>query len=80
VEERQSYHRIKHWMERRGTITMFLMSTFPNPFFDIAGLAAGAVQMPVRRFFAATWAGKVLKNTWLAALGGLGFAIATDLI
>jgi len=80
VEDRPSYHRIKRWMTKRGTITMFLMSTFPNPFFDIAGLAAGAVQMPIRRFFAATWAGKVLKNTWLAALGGLGFALATDLL
>lgn len=80
VEERQSYHRIRRWMERRGTVTMFLMSTVPNPFFDIAGLAAGAVQMPLRRFFVATWAGKVLKNTWLAALGGLGFALITGVV
>lgn len=79
VEQRPAYIRIKRWMERRGTITMFLLSTIPNPVFDIAGLAAGAVEMPVRRFFLATWSGKVLKNTWLAALGGLGFALLTDL-
>lgn len=78
VEERPSYFRIKRWMERRGTLTMFLMSTFPNPLFDVAGLAAGAVQMPVKRFFLATLAGKVIKDLWLAALGGLSFAILTD--
>jgi membrane protein DedA with SNARE-associated domain len=60
-------------------VTLFLMSTIPNPIFDIAGLAAGAVQMPVGRFFAAVLAGKVIKDTWMAAVGGLGVGVLTHL-
>ena len=79
VESRPEYARIHGWMSRHGTITLFLMSTVPNPLFDIAGLAAGAVQMPVARFFFAVLAGKVIKDTWMAALGGLGAAALTYL-
>ncbi|HET9476051.1 MAG TPA: VTT domain-containing protein, partial [Dehalococcoidia bacterium] len=66
VENRPEYRRIHRWMDSHGTITMFLMSTIPNPLFDVAGLAAGAVQMPMKRFFAAVLAGKVIKDTWMA--------------
>src|SRR3990170_2994582 len=51
LENRPGYPRIHGWMERHGTLTMFLMSTVPNPLFDVAGLAAGAVRMPMGRFF-----------------------------
>jgi uncharacterized membrane protein YdjX (TVP38/TMEM64 family) len=78
VEDKPSYQRIARWMERRGTITMFLMSTIPNPLFDVAGLAAGAVRMPMKRFFFAVWGGKVLKDTWLAALASAGVTIFTN--
>lgn len=80
VENRPAYQRIHSWMERRGTVTLFLMSTIPNPIFDIAGLAAGAVQMPVGRFFAAVLAGKVIKDMWMAAVGGLGVSVFAHLL
>jgi len=72
IQERSAYARIHAWMEKRGFVTMFLMSTIPNPVFDVAGLAAGAVQMPMRSFFFSVLGGKVIKNTWLAAAGGFG--------
>jgi membrane protein YqaA with SNARE-associated domain len=74
VEDRPSYLRMKTWMERRGAVTLFFLSCIPNPFFDVAGLAAGAVQMPMRSFFFAVLPGKIIKNWWLA---GLGFAIVS---
>jgi membrane protein YqaA with SNARE-associated domain len=77
VEKRPVYERIHRWMDAHGTITMFLMSTVPNPLFDVAGLAAGAVQMPMRRFFLAVLAGKVIKDTWMGAVGAGGVAIFT---
>jgi membrane protein YqaA with SNARE-associated domain len=80
IEERPAYHRIRAWMEKRGFITMFIMSTIPNPFFDVAGLAAGAVQMPLRSFFFAVLGGKVIKNTWLAAAGGVGAGVVAHLL
>jgi membrane protein YqaA with SNARE-associated domain len=79
VENRPEYQRIHRWMDRRGTITMFLMSTIPNPLFDVAGLAAGAVQMPVRNFFAAVLAGKTIKDLWMAAAGAGGFELLSRL-
>jgi membrane protein DedA with SNARE-associated domain len=80
VEKRPEYERIHRWMDAHGTITMFLMSTVPNPLFDVAGLAAGAVQMPMRRFFVAVLAGKVIKDTWMAAAGAGGVAIFSHLV
>jgi len=80
VENRAEYKRIHRWMDSHGTITMFLMSTFPNPLFDVVGLAAGAVQMPMKRFFIAVLAGKVIKDTWMAAAGAGGVAIFTHLV
>lgn len=80
VEKRPEYQKIHGWMQRRGTITMFVMSTVPNPLFDVAGLAAGAVRMPIGRFFGAVLAGKIIKDIWLAALGGLGVTVLTHFI
>jgi len=74
VEGRPEYRRIYGWMQRHGVITMFLMSVIPNPLFDLAGIAAGAVQMPMGRFFLAVLGGKVIKDMYLAAVGGLGAA------
>jgi uncharacterized membrane protein YdjX (TVP38/TMEM64 family) len=79
-EGRPEYERVRRWMERRGTITMFVLSAFPNPLFDVAGVAAGAVKMPVRRFFLAVLAGKIIKDTYLAAIGGLGAGIITHFL
>ena len=79
-ENRPEYARVQRWMERRGTLTMFLLSIFPNPLFDLAGVAAGAVRMPIRRFFPAVLAGKVIKDTYLAAIGGVGASILTQLV
>jgi membrane protein YqaA with SNARE-associated domain len=75
IQEKPAYARIHDWMQKRGVITMFLMSTVPNPLFDVAGLAAGAVRMPMRSFFFSVLGGKVIKNMWLAAAGGLGVGL-----
>jgi membrane protein YqaA with SNARE-associated domain len=69
VQERAEYQWLQRWMERRGTLIMFVMSIIPNPFFDIAGAAAGVVRMPLGRFFLAVLAGKIIKDTYMAAFG-----------
>ena len=40
-ENRPEYERVHGWMERHGTVSMFLLSLFPNPLFDVAGGAGG---------------------------------------
>lgn len=68
--DRPSYPRVRRWMERRGILTMFALSSFPNPLVDVAGVAAGAVQMRIGHFFVGVLCGKVFKNIYLAS-GGL---------
>lgn len=73
VQERRLYRTVESWMSRNGFITLLALSAIPNPVFDIAGVAAGAVRMPLRRFFFATLIGKTVKNIY-AAGGGLAGA------
>jgi uncharacterized membrane protein YdjX (TVP38/TMEM64 family) len=75
VRHRRLYRTFEGWMERRGTLAIFLLCTFPNPFFDLAGAAAGAVRMPARRFFLATLAGKVVKDLFLAYGGSFSIGL-----
>lgn len=79
VENKGSYKRIARWMEKRGTLTMFCLSVTPNPLFDVAGLAAGAVRMPIKRFFLSVWTGKVIKDTWMAAAAAAGVTFIGNL-
>lgn len=71
--DRPMYPRVRAWMHRRGILTMFFLSSFPNPLVDVAGVAAGAVHMQLKRFLIGVLAGKIVKNTYLAA-GGLAAA------
>jgi membrane protein YqaA with SNARE-associated domain len=56
-------------MLRFGMITLFVLSAVPNPFFEIAGLTAGAVRMNFWRFLGAVTAGKILRGLALAYIG-----------
>ena len=44
------YPRIHDLMERHGSVTIFVVSVIPTPFFDLAGIAAGALNYPFRKF------------------------------
>ena len=55
------YSRLRGWIEARGMITIFIFAATPNPFFDIAGFAAGSMRYPISRFAAACWLGKMVK-------------------
>jgi len=66
LRQRRIYNTFEGWMQRNGTLTIFALSTFPNPFFDLVGAAAGSSRMPARRFFLATLAGKIVKDLFLA--------------
>ena len=62
VEKRAFYPKLKRWMERRGTLVIFLVSIIPNPVFDVVGIAAGSVKFPIVRFLTVVWIGKTLKG------------------
>ena len=69
LRERRIYKRIKGWVKHRPFLTMFLMSFTPPWLFDIAGLAAGAIRVPIRVFYPAVLSGKVIRDILVATAG-----------
>jgi hypothetical protein len=69
-----AYSRMLGWVERRGSLTLFVLSAVVNPFFYPAALAAGALRFGIQRYFLICWAGKTIKGISVAMVGywGLG--------
>lgn len=67
-----AYIRVMGLMERRGSLTLFLLSAVLNPFFYPAALAAGALRFGVRKYFIICWAGKTIKGLTVAYAGYWG--------
>ncbi|MHB0988831.1 MAG: VTT domain-containing protein [Bellilinea sp.] len=61
VERTQWQPKVESWMRKYGGITVFVLSLVPNPVFDIAGLTAGMLKMPVIKFLFWSMLGKILK-------------------
>lgn len=62
--------RAVNWlMGRWGMITLFVLAVIPNPAFEVAGITAGSVRMPFKRFFASVAVGKIIRGIILAYLG-----------
>ena len=78
LRHQRMYAVFSRWMGRNGTATIFLLSTFPNPFFDIAGAAAGTTRMSPLRFFIATLGGKIVKDLFLAYGGSFSAGLAKE--
>lgn len=68
----RGYATIRRWMERRGVLTLFVLALIPNPFFDIAGMVAGATRFGVLKFVLASWPGRAIKNIGFAWIGYAG--------
>ncbi len=63
------YPRVERWVRRWGVLTIMILAAIPGPVFDLAGIAAGTMRMPFRRFLAACMAGKILRFIAVAWLG-----------
>lgn len=63
------YKKLEAWTEKYGGWTIFALAVIPNPFFDLGGLAAGALRMPVYVFLAWGFVGKTLRMLAIAYAG-----------
>ncbi|MDA1330337.1 MAG: DedA family protein [Chloroflexi bacterium] len=71
IENVGMYKKMVTWMGRNGPLTVLLLAFLPNPFFDLTGIAAGALKMPIRQFLLWCWLGKIGKML-LVSLAGAG--------
>ncbi len=69
IEDWEMYGRLERWMRRHASATIFVLSVIPNPVFDLAGIAAGALRFPLQRFLLSCWVGKTIKTTTFAFAG-----------
>ena len=69
VEKTPVFERIFPWVNRFGAWAIFVFAALPNPFFDFAGIAAGMLKLPFRKFFPACWAGQLVKMLAFAYAG-----------
>jgi membrane protein DedA with SNARE-associated domain len=69
AEKTKIYRRVESWMRRYGMLTIFVLAMIPNPFFDLAGMAAGASKMPLYKFLIACLPGKIIKMCVFAYAG-----------
>ncbi len=69
---KRAYMRLMRLMERRGSVTIFILSAVVNPFFYPAALAAGALRFGVRKYFLICLLGKTIKGLSVAYIGFFG--------
>ncbi len=69
VERTPMFARVHAWVLKYGGWAILIFAAIPNPFFDIAGVAAGVTKMPLWRFLLFCWIGKVVKMLVFAFAG-----------
>jgi uncharacterized membrane protein YdjX (TVP38/TMEM64 family) len=69
VENTKIYEKISPWINKYGAWMILVLSAFPNPFFDIAGIAAGIAKIPLWQFLLACWVGQTIKMAMFAYAG-----------
>ena len=65
--------KIASLIEKRGRITLFLLSAIMNPFFYPASIMMGASRFGIKRYGLITFAGKFIKCSLIAYAGYFGF-------
>ena len=73
IERLNIYERMVFWLKKYGSVAILLLSAIPNPFFDLTGIAAGALKMPVYKFLGWAWLGETIKMFVFAYAGAYSF-------
>lgn len=69
VENAAIYNRILPWVKKYGAWVILVLAAIPNPFFDLAGIAAGITKIPLWKFLLACWIGQTIKMGMFAFAG-----------
>lgn len=67
----EKYTRVEKWVRRYGLLGIFFLALVPSVFFfDLAGIAAGALRVPMWQFLLACWAGRFPRSMVEIYTGG----------
>ena len=66
------YSRMVGWVQRRGSIAVFIMSAVFNPLFIPMAITLGMLRFRLWKFFVLCWAGNTVKSLAIAYAGYLG--------
>ncbi len=83
IENSRRYTRILEWMKNHRRLTdlaILVLAAIPNPFFDLAGMASGALKIPIWRFLLLVWLGKIIKMLPFAYAGSPILSFITTLL
>ncbi len=69
VEKIPKYDLVVGWMTRWGSATIFILSLIPNPVFDVAGIAAGALKFSLWKFMIWGFLGRIPKTIMYVYFG-----------
>ncbi len=69
VDNPKLYGRFEGYMHKYGALTITVLAFLPLPVFDLAGVAAGALKMPVHKFLLFCALGKIPKMILVAFAG-----------
>ncbi len=69
IENRAWYDRLVEVMRKYGEITILVLAFIPNPVFDLTGMAAGMLKMPLVKFLTWCLLGKTLKMLFFSYTG-----------
>jgi len=69
IEKADIYAQLTRWMSKNGPLTILALAAIPNPFFDLAGVVAGALKMRVPVFLFWVWIGETIKMMFFAYAG-----------
>lgn len=79
LRENRWYGRLRPWVERRGWMVVLVVAAIPNPVFDVVGMIAGAMRMPLWQFLGAVWVGKTVRSVGVAYGCSLGYDFLREL-
>jgi membrane protein YqaA with SNARE-associated domain len=71
IQNRTHADRMTEWMKKYGPWTILILGFIPNPLFDLAGIIAGMLKMPLWKFLLFCMVGKILKMLLFAYAGSL---------
>lgn len=71
IENWKRYETITGWVRKYGGPAILVLAAIPNPVFDLVGVAAGVLKMPVHKFLLWVFPGQLIKMLVIAYGGSL---------